>query len=58
MSWQILTVNSALAAGATTFLAKVGLEDAPANLANAVRTAIVLGLGPVSLGACLMSGQT
>jgi bacterial/archaeal transporter family protein len=54
MSWQILAVISALAAGATSVLAKVGLEDVPSNLANAVRTAIVLGL---SIGVVFVTGQ-
>ena len=54
MSWQILAVISALAAGATSVLAKVGLEDVPSNLANAVRTAIVLGL---SVGVVFVTGE-
>jgi transporter family protein len=54
MSWQILAVISALAAGATSVLAKVGLEDVPSNLANAVRTAIVLAL---SIGVVFVTGQ-
>jgi len=54
MSWQILAVISALAAGATSVLAKVGLEDVPSNLANAVRTAIVLVL---SIGVVLVTGE-
>jgi transporter family protein len=44
MSWQIFAVISALAAGATAILAKIGLEHVPSNLANAARTAIVLVL--------------
>jgi bacterial/archaeal transporter family protein len=54
MSWQILAVISALAAGATSVFAKIGLEDVPSNLANAVRTAIVLGL---SIGVVLFTGE-
>jgi transporter family protein len=54
MSWQILAVISAVAAGATSVLAKVGLEDVPSNLANAVRTAIVLVL---SIGVVFVTGQ-
>jgi len=54
MSWQILAVISALAAGATSVLAKVGLEGIPSNLANAVRTAIVLVL---STGVVLFTGE-
>jgi bacterial/archaeal transporter family protein len=54
VSWQIYAVISAVAAGATAVLAKVGLEDVPSHLANAVRTAIVLGL---SIGIVLFSGE-
>ena len=54
MSWQILAVISALAAGATSVLAKVGLEDVPSNLANAIRTAIVLVL---SIGVVFFTGE-
>jgi transporter family protein len=54
MSWQILALISALAAGATSVLAKVGLEHVPSNLANAVRTAIVLVL---SVGVLLFTGE-
>ena len=54
MTWQMYAVVSALAAGATSVLAKVGLEDVPSNLANAVRTAIVLAL---SVGVVLFTGE-
>jgi transporter family protein len=54
MSWQLYAVISALAAGATSVLAKVGLEDVPSNLANAVRTAIVLVL---SVGVVFVTGE-
>jgi len=54
MSWQILAVISALAAGATSVLAKIGLAGVPSNLANAVRTAIVLAL---SIGVVLITGE-
>jgi transporter family protein len=54
MSWQIYAVISALAAGATAVLAKAGLEDVPSNLANAVRTAIVLAL---SVGILFVTGD-
>jgi transporter family protein len=54
MSWQIYAVISALAAGATSVLAKVGLEDVPSNVANAVRTAIVLIL---SIGIVFVAGE-
>ena len=54
MSWQIYAVISALAAGATSVLAKVGLEDVPSNVANAARTAIVLVL---SVGIVFVAGE-
>jgi transporter family protein len=54
MSWQVYAVISALAAGATSVLAKVGLEGIPSNLANMVRTAIVLVL---SIGVVVATGE-
>jgi transporter family protein len=54
MSWQLLAVISALAAGATAVLAKAGLENVPSHLANAVRTAIVLVL---SVGVVFFTGE-
>jgi bacterial/archaeal transporter family protein len=54
MSWQIYAVVSAIAAGATAVLAKIGLEGVPSNLATAVRTAIVLVL---SIGIVLVNGD-
>ena len=54
MSWQTYAVISALAAGATAVFAKAGLADVPSNLANAVRTAIVLVL---SIGVVYVSGE-
>jgi len=54
MSWQIYAAISAIAAGATAILAKLGLEGVPSNLANAVRTAIVLAL---SIGIAVATGD-
>ena len=54
MTWQLYAVVSALAAGATSVLAKAGLEGVPSNLANTVRTAIVLVL---SIGMVYATGQ-
>lgn len=54
MSWQLYAVISALAAGATAVLAKAGLEDVPSNIANAVRTAVVLVL---SVGLLFFTGE-
>ena len=42
MSWWIYAFGSALAAGATAILAKIGVRDVPSNLATAIRTAIIL----------------
>jgi transporter family protein len=47
MSWPILAIISAVAAGATSVFAKAGLQDIPPQLGNAVRTAMVLGLSLV-----------
>jgi transporter family protein len=47
MGWQLFAVISALAAGVTAVFAKIGLQDVPSHLGNAVRTAIVLGLSVV-----------
>lgn len=54
MSWVLLAVISAVAAGVTSVFAKAGLQDVPSNLANAARTAIVLVL---SLGVLWWSGE-
>lgn len=54
MSWQVLAVISAVAAGATSVFAKAGLADVPSNLGNAVRTAMVLVL---SLAILWWSGE-
>jgi transporter family protein len=43
MRWQLFAVVSAVAAGVTSVFAKAGLEEVPSHLANAIRTAIVLG---------------
>jgi bacterial/archaeal transporter family protein len=42
MSWQVYALLSAVAAGATAVLAKVGIAGIPSNLATALRTAVVL----------------
>lgn len=54
MSWVLLAVISAVAAGVTSVFAKAGLEEVPSNLANAARTAMVLVL---SLGVMWWSGE-
>lgn len=41
-SWVFFALLSAMAAGATAILAKVGIQCVPSNLATAVRTAVVL----------------
>jgi transporter family protein len=42
VTWQVYALLSALAAGVTAVLAKVGVEAMPSNLATAIRTAVVL----------------
>jgi transporter family protein len=42
MGWPVLALLSAVCAGITNVLAKVGVEGVPSNLATAVRTAVVL----------------
>jgi transporter family protein len=54
MGWQLWAAVSAVAAGATSALAKAGLEEVPSNLANTIRTAIVLCL---SVGVLWWSGE-
>jgi len=42
MSWQLYALLSAIAAGATAVLAKIGIEGVPSNLATAIRTVVIL----------------
>jgi len=42
MNWAGLALLSALCAGITNVLAKVGVESVPSNLATTIRTAVVL----------------
>ena len=42
MNWAIYALLSAVFAGATAILAKVGVQGVPSNLATAVRTVVVL----------------
>jgi transporter family protein len=42
MSWAALAGLSALFAGLTAVLAKVGVEDVPSNLATLVRTVVIV----------------
>jgi transporter family protein len=42
MGWAGLALLSALCAGITNVLAKIGVEGVPSNLATAIRTAVVL----------------
>jgi len=42
MHWMTYAFLSAIAAGATAVLAKIGVRDVPSNLATAIRTAVVL----------------
>lgn len=41
-SWVLYALLSAMAAGATAILAKIGIQGVPSNLATAVRTVVVL----------------
>ena len=42
MTWQVYALLSAIAAGATAVLAKIGVEGVPSNLATAIRTVVIL----------------
>jgi transporter family protein len=42
MNWVAYALLSAVAAGATAILAKIGVRDISSNLATAIRTAVVL----------------
>jgi transporter family protein len=42
MNWIVWSLLSALFAGATAVLAKIGVKDIDANLATAIRTTVVL----------------
>ncbi len=42
MTWPVYAVLSALAAGATAVLAKVGVAGVPSNLATAIRSVVIL----------------
>ena len=42
MSWVGYALLSALAAGATAILAKIGIRGVPSNLATAIRTVVIL----------------
>ena len=43
MSWTVLALLSALFAGFTALLAKIGVESVPSNLATLVRTIVIVG---------------
>ena len=40
--WTLLAVGSAVCAGLTAILAKIGVENVPSNVATLIRTAVVL----------------
>jgi transporter family protein len=42
MSWIFWSILSALFAGATAVLAKIGVKDVDSNLATAIRTSVIL----------------
>jgi transporter family protein len=41
--WKLYAVGSALFAGLTAVLAKVGVKDIPSNLATLIRTFVIIG---------------
>jgi bacterial/archaeal transporter family protein len=43
MNWTLLAFLSALFAGLTAVLAKVGVENVPSNLATLIRTVVIVG---------------
>lgn len=43
MNWTTLAFLSALFAGLTAVLAKVGIENVPSNLATLIRTVVIVG---------------
>lgn len=55
MHWMFYALLSAIAAGATAVLAKIGVRDVPSNLATAIRTAVVLVF---AWGIVLARGET
>ena len=55
MNWMFYAFLSAIAAGATAVLAKIGVRDVPSNLATAIRTAVVLVF---AWGIVLARGET
>jgi len=55
MRWLGYALLSALAAGATAILAKVGIRGVPSNLATAIRTAVILAF---AWGLVLARGET
>ena len=54
MTWPIYALLSALFAGITALLAKVGVEDVPSNLATLIRTVVVVIF---SLGIVFFTGE-
>ena len=51
MSWTILALLSALFAGLTAVLAKIGVSQIPSNLATLIRTFVVLGFATAIVAA-------
>jgi len=41
-NWKLFALGSALFAGLTAVLAKLGVEDIPSNLATLIRTAVII----------------
>jgi transporter family protein len=55
MNWVLYALLSAVAAGATAVLAKIGVRDIPSNLATAIRTIVILVF---AWGIVLARGET
>jgi transporter family protein len=55
MTWTMLAGLSALFAGLTALLAKLGVEDVPSNLATLVRTVVVVAF---AAGIVVVRGET
>ena len=54
MNWQFWAVLSAVFAGITAVLAKVGVKDVDSNLATAIRTVVIL---PLTAAILFLTGE-
>ena len=51
MSWTVLAFLSAIFAGLTALLAKIGVSQIPSNLGTLIRTVVVLGFAAAIVAA-------